>query len=92
LRNVEWTTQEGTKNFDIEISSVLTTSKHLLGATLTFIEKNDYKRLTEELESTRLELARVSRTLEDTKSELSITYKELESAHKELEIVEAFCM
>lgn len=87
LKNVEWTTEEGSKHFDIDISRVLTTHNHLLGATLTFNEKPDYKQLIEELESTRLELAKLSKTLEDTKSELGMTYHELESTQKELEVL-----
>jgi len=87
LQNVQWTTEEGTKQFNIGISRALTARSNLLGITLTFIETTDYKQLTVELESTRSELARVSTTLEETKSDLSRAYSELESAQKELEIL-----
>jgi len=87
LKHVKWTTEKGTKHFNIDISLVLTTRNHLLGVTLTFIETSDYKQVTEELESTRSELARVSTTLEEIKSELSMAYIELESTQKELEVL-----
>ncbi|KYC41719.1 chemotaxis protein CheR [Scytonema hofmannii PCC 7110] len=87
LKNIEWTTSKSTKHFDIHISQVFTTKNDLLGVTLTFIETNDYKQFNQELESTRLELARVSKTLAETKYELSMAYNELESTRKELELL-----
>ncbi|WP_207714365.1 hypothetical protein [Scytonema sp. UIC 10036] len=87
LKNIEWTTEKGTKHFDINISQVFSTRNHLLGVTLTFIETNDYEQLTQELESTRLELARVSKILAETTSELIMAYNELESTRKELELL-----
>ncbi len=87
LNTVKWTTQQGTKYFDIHISRVLTTKNHLLGATLTFIETDNHQQLTADLESARLELAEVSKTLETTKSELSLAYRELDSTLKEVEVL-----
>uniref|UniRef100_A0A0C1R1P3 protein-glutamate O-methyltransferase n=1 Tax=Tolypothrix bouteillei VB521301 TaxID=1479485 RepID=A0A0C1R1P3_9CYAN len=87
LKNVEWTTEKSTKHFDINISQVFTTKNHLLGVTLKFIETTDCEQLTQELESTRSELARVSKILAEKTSELIMAYNELESTRKELELL-----
>jgi two-component system, chemotaxis family, CheB/CheR fusion protein len=86
LKDVEWVTETGIKHFDIEISQVWTDKNHLLGTTLAFIEIDQYKQFTQELESTRSELARAFQILQETQSELSTARTELESTQKELEI------
>lgn len=88
LKNVEWTTEEGTHYFDIDISRVLTAQNRLSGIVLTFIETKNYRQLAEELESTRSNLTRVSKILKETDAELSMVYKELESTQKELEVLQ----
>ncbi|MGI0483836.1 CheR family methyltransferase [Pantanalinema rosaneae CENA516] len=87
LKNVEWTAATEIKYFDVIISQVFDCKRCLLGLTLTFVEIKQCNQLKSELETTRLELIRVSETLEKTKSELSLAYRDLESVQKELDVL-----
>lgn len=85
LKDVEWTTEQGTKYFDIHVSRVLSPKNRLLGVTLTFVKSDNCSGIATELKSTRSELARVSSTLEATEFHLNMAYTELSNARQELE-------
>lgn len=85
LKNIEWSTANGIRYFDICMVPVFSQKKYLQGANLTFIDVSERQQLAEKLEYTSLELNKVSDTLEETKAAATSTHVELECTQQELE-------
>lgn len=85
LKNVSWTTSEGTKYLDIFIAPIFSRNKYLLAINFTFIDASDRQQLTQKLEYQHSELARVTQTLQQTRAALESTRIELEDSQKEVE-------
>ncbi len=87
LKNIRWATSKGTQYFDVVVEPVFNSYKQLLGIILTFLNKTDSKRLSEQLESKDSQLARVSQMLQLIESELHTSQMQLEAAHQEIQVL-----
>ncbi|PPS40265.1 CheR family methyltransferase [Chroococcidiopsis sp. TS-821] len=80
LKDIERNTAQGTQYFEVAIAPVLNAKKQLLGSIVTFVDKTECKRLTEQLEYANAQLKRVSEALQATQTKL-------ESAQQEIQIL-----
>jgi two-component system, chemotaxis family, CheB/CheR fusion protein len=84
LKNIEWRTPQGTQYFDVLITPVFDSNKQLLGSILSFVDKTNFKRSIEKLESTNAELEKIQEVLK-------VTQAELESADRKIQLLEKTC-
>jgi len=86
MRDVEWEIGKDEKRFlDVQIAPLYHTTGQLVGVTVSFIDVTRYKRLLEDMEHSKRELAAAYEEAQSTKEELETTNEELQSTNEELE-------
>ncbi len=86
LKDVEWSTGPGDSSFfDIHVVPLMDAGGTLLGASVTFVDTTDARRLADEHEQSTRELETAYEELQSTNEELETTNEELQSTVEELE-------
>ncbi len=85
LRNVEWTSGETTRWFDINVLALPDGNGGMLGSKIVFNDVTGFRQLQRELEQSKNELETAYEELQSTNEELETTNEELQSTVEELE-------
>ena len=85
-RDITFATQAGEPRYlDIQVIPMLATDGVFLGAKIGFVEVTRYRRLQEELQTSKHELETAYEELQSSNEELETTNEELQSSNEELE-------
>lgn len=86
LRDVEWKIAENEQRYlDVQIMPLTSSMGTVIGVTVTFTDVTRNKRLQNELEHSKTELASAYEEVQSTNEELETTNEELQSTNEELE-------
>jgi two-component system CheB/CheR fusion protein len=85
LGHVQWTTQSGIRQLEVEITPILDAQRKVVGSAVTFTDVTQQLQLREQIEHARRELETAYEELQSTVEELETTNEELQSTNEELE-------
>ena len=85
LKEVEWTGSVPVSYFNIVVAPLSESTGGLLGASISFLDDSDAKRLKDDLQASHRELETAYEELQSTNEELETTNEELQSTVEELE-------
>jgi two-component system, chemotaxis family, CheB/CheR fusion protein len=86
LGSVAWAKPgEDSRMLDVQVTPLFSSDGQMLGASITFADETNHRRMQEDLERARRELELAYEELQSTVEELETTNEELQSTNEELE-------